>query len=376
MPQLPAVPAFFDSMHIPDFTDSQLLSTPLGTVIVLDASIVSKPADPAYANLVDNFYHGNPPYPDKIVLGYVPTYSANVPVSVDGFDDNTNVVTCTTYNTLVDLQAAIMTWINRWYQNYPQIDGIFFDMGPEQDVAIVTTNVQDFYHSIYASAAAMTTRSHRVLLNAAAYRGGVYADASDPQTYVESGWILDSTKQACDLAILWESEACVYFYHYPPPPPDGVPNQSNVPTWWPTSASPDALKQRVSHTVFNCPNENDMERVVALSKDRGAGYLYVFDGPRAHYDHLAAPPAYWSAELGYMQSQAINNPPAAPPENSYKFYVRDWTENSANSDTGATPSTNPNFFTTSDVWNQLDTTSPTFTNDQPPLDGQFVTETV
>jgi len=52
-------------------------------------------------------------------------------------------------------------------------------------------------------------------------------------------------------------------------------------------------------------------------------------------------------------------------EEADDFYVRDWTENASAHDTGLEPSTNPNFFTTSDVWNRHTNAPGPFVNDQP-----------
>ena len=49
------------------------------------------------------------------------------------------------------------------------------------------------------------------------------------------------------------------------------------------------------------------------------------------------------------------------------FYVRDWTDSTSSGDTGLEPSTHANFYSTSDVWNQVTSTSPNppNANDQP-----------
>jgi hypothetical protein len=47
------------------------------------------------------------------------------------------------------------------------------------------------------------------------------------------------------------------------------------------------------------------------------------------------------------------------------FYVRDWTTNATTADNGAEPSTNLNFYSTSDVWNRRGTSPGPFVNDQP-----------
>jgi hypothetical protein len=47
------------------------------------------------------------------------------------------------------------------------------------------------------------------------------------------------------------------------------------------------------------------------------------------------------------------------------FYVRDWTTDGTHADNGVEPSTNTNFYSTSDVWNRRGTTPGAFVNDQP-----------
>ncbi len=49
------------------------------------------------------------------------------------------------------------------------------------------------------------------------------------------------------------------------------------------------------------------------------------------------------------------------------FYVRDWTDSAASHDTGVEPSTNPVFYETSDVWNQLDGSAPMIDVDDRPM---------
>jgi hypothetical protein len=56
------------------------------------------------------------------------------------------------------------------------------------------------------------------------------------------------------------------------------------------------------------------------------------------------------------------------------FYVRDWTTSPTSADTGLEPSTNPDFYSTSDVWNQSSSTTPNPPNalDQPVSQNAFV----
>ena len=55
----------------------------------------------------------------------------------------------------------------------------------------------------------------------------------------------------------------------------------------------------------------------------------------------------------------------SPVSTANDFYVRDWTTDGTHADNGVEPSTNTNFYSTSDVWNRRGTTPGPFVNDQP-----------
>jgi hypothetical protein len=251
------------------------------------------------------------------------------------------------------------------------LDGIFFDEGPAPyrftgDSTIAYNHpiqqcVKDLYHAIYNHVKNKPARPGRPVIPALTLTGNtggaVLLNASQ---YIEPGgdWIMNLADRACDIAILFEGEACKYFFQYP------VSGQPAPPTWWLTSA-PD----RVAHTLYDCHDQSDLEAVVALSKQRNAGYVYVIDSPTANYFRL---PPYWQAEITAVTGTVAA---ATPSQASFQFYVRDWTDTAASHDQGQEPSDPAHpFWTTSDVWNLLQAPAPTPAfdmNDQPITSNTF-----
>jgi len=246
--------------------------------------------------------------------------------------------------------AAITPYIDFLYGAIPSLDGIFFDQGPAPycftggpaiNSAIIQC-IKDLYSSLYQYVRSKPVRPGRpavggstsaaVLLNAAGYQ-------EDPG----GSWIIAGSSQACDVAILWESESCKYVVTQPYSPG----NPTNVwptpsPMWWQT-LSPD----RISHTIFACANADDMQRVIGLSAGRGAGYAYAVDSDISRYDHL---PPYWTAEVAALAAPAAAV--GVPRANAaHQLYVRDWTESPTIYDTG-NPTLTRDFWTVSDVWNR------------------------
>jgi hypothetical protein len=70
---------------------------------------------------------------------------------------------------------------------------------------------------------------------------------------------------------------------------------------------------KIWHIVYGAPDVATMAQATALSKTRGAGYIYVTDDVLSNpYDTLP-PPDYWAAELATMAgAPGINKPPTRP----------------------------------------------------------------
>ena len=95
-----------------------------------------------------------------------------------------------------------------------------------------------------------------------------------------------SVLNACDLAVLVEKESTSYL--------GGWWNGASEP-WWTTQPDP----ARIVHVVHSCPDLQTMCQVVAASKARNAGNIYVFNGNSSSYSHL---PAYWTQEKEAVSS--------------------------------------------------------------------------
>jgi len=68
----------------------------------------------------------------------------------------------------------------------------------------------------------------------------------------------------------------------------------------------------------------------------------------------------------YRLSQNPSETPSANPNPPVDYYVRDWTDSPTSGDTGIVPSTHPEFYTTSDVWNRQSNAPGAFNaNNQP-----------
>ena len=385
MPQRFAIPAFFG--HPTDPTNpkkvyySQLLmSQPSGWIIVVsldlqDTSSRPDPTNPAtnapWRTLVQNFQTPGPGLQTNIVLGYVDTASGS------GVD----VTTCAPGSALPRSPnpnrtlSRITDYIDYWYQLVPDLDGIFFDQGPELDQLITPSGttptaippcIKGLYSQLYQHVIAKPARPGRPAV-AGNMGGAVLLNVSQYEEDPSGDWIMAGPDRACDVAILWETEACKYFVTqssafgtnvWPDPPP----------SWW---VNPSYTPDRIAHTIFACHNTSDMQQVVALSNHRGpggapvAGYVFVIDSNASTYDHL---PPYWNDELA-----AVAAPPSVAstlPVNrsvaTSQFYVRDWTDSSTMYDTGQEPSTNPVFWVSGDVWNRLSNAPGAFNaNDQP-----------
>jgi hypothetical protein len=98
---------------------------------------------------------------------------------------------------------------------------------------------------------------------------------------------------------LWEEELPVYNdpNRYGALALDATGNEINIgaPAWWTCPQYTD----RVSHIVYNCPNTQEMRNAINLSRQRGVGNIYVFDGTSNAYNKL---PAYRKEEVAHAKT--------------------------------------------------------------------------
>ncbi len=349
-------PAFFDSAHLADFSTLTGLA-PAVSIVVLDANIgsvnppdVNDPSMQAtWRGVVQGYQAAG-----MTVLGYIPTNSGvgaapNVPTR-DGSARGPDITRDDICGVPGD--PTHPGYINQWYTLTPTIDGIFFDEGPapyrftgDPNSTTIAQPVRSFYHAIYDCVLAKPVRPGSpnanpvVMLNASEY------------TDSDGWWIMENNAQsqfrACDIALLYEGTSAKYVTPCDPVNPDGRIQYCPGP-WWGNYPA-----ERIAHTVHSCPI-SDLCRVVALGKQRGAGYVYVFDGTSSGYNRL---PTYWREEVLVVTLRDNND-----------IYVRDWTNSPSSFDQGREPSSGV-FWRTSDVWNRLSSTPPAGgffnANDQP-----------
>ena len=354
MPQVFAVPAFYPTYNAIDF-DVLDASAPAGSIIVVSlfAQDTGRPLpnDPLYGPLtahIQNFQNPAGANGRRIVFGYVDTdfgrgATCAIPPNPPGRANRSLI--------------NIKDYIDYWYQVIPALDGIFFDDGPELDrytggppgSTTIAQCIKDLYSQLYQYVSGQLVRSGRPPIAGNA-GGSVLLNASQYLEDPGGEWIMSGPDRACDIAILWETEACKYLLDWPVP----------LPSWW---DNPLYKPARVAHTIFDCHDQQEMEQIVAFSKQRVAGYVFVGDQVTANYPAL---PGYWAAEVSAVTGPGV--PPAASLAANYKVYVRDWTTTVTNHDVGQEPSTNLDFISTSDVWNSWQPASsanPFNANDQP-----------
>lgn len=279
------VPAFFDRAHLPDFQEVPP-AAPTVALAVLDLNVWQEPLPPSLSDpaVLQNFRNLIQGYQAaKIrVLGYVPT---------DGGTGSNPSKPLHTSGTRKDLTVAqINGWADRWYTLFAPAtpDGIFLDEGPEpfrfngRDTPgpPVADALRAFYVDLFGHVHTYDGSSSEpqiVMLNAAFYTENV-------------DWVLGTgaglSSPAADIALLWEETAAKYLQTGPPP--NHYPD--SPPSWW---TDPAYVPDRIAHTVYACALDQLCD-VVMLSKQRGAGYVYVYEGNSAAYNHL---PPYWSEEV-------------------------------------------------------------------------------
>lgn len=162
------------------------------------------------------------------------------------------------------LAADVKREIDQYYAWYG-VDGIFFDEA-STDCAL-----QPYYLDLNTYVKA---------------KGGVARTALNPGTQTNECYMA-----AADIVVTFEGSYTTYVNSYPANPS------------WVSSYTPN----RFWHLVYAAPTEPAMRTAVTLSKQRGAGWIYVASDTLPNpWDTLPADP-YWTDELA-AASAALNNP--------------------------------------------------------------------
>jgi len=182
----------------------------------------------------------------------------------------------------VDWMSKIEHDVAKWYQFYgPSLSGIFFDQTPNQCTMADGTNLADLYRYLSNEVERAHPGSTTVL------NPGVAV----PQCYQDVG----------DVLVTFEGSYASYM---------GDPSSPNPYT--PLSWTPvDPMK--IWHIVYGVPDTTTMNSVLALSKQRRAGNVYVTDDVLDNpYDTLPSPD-YWAAEQAGVASTVTGSlPPSTP----------------------------------------------------------------
>jgi hypothetical protein len=172
--------------------------------------------------------------------------------------------------------ANINNDINQWFASYPtQLDGVFFDDGPELDLG-TDQAFQAFYIPLIQAFKGAHVGHNTVLLNAAGF---------------PNEWVM----QAADYVILWEQTETFYLTNFNAIGPGG--SVLNPPAWW---ANP-LYMDRIVHIIYSSPS-SDLPNMINRSRSLNAGLVYIFDGTSTNYGQL---PAYWQQEVMMVSGTPI-----------------------------------------------------------------------
>jgi chitodextrinase len=273
-----AVPAYIDPTANPGAW-AQLDGSQPGTVGIVVANVDSGPDSapvPAWASAIHLAHAAG-----SKVLGYVDTGYLGSPIT----GQPNGLLTRSGLTGLGAWLPQAEADVNAWYQFYgSDLGGIFFDEGANQ---CGPTPSSTLYSDDYAALSSYVKQAHPGALTA------LNAGTAVPQCFQNSA----------DVLVTFEGSYGDY---------TGSP-VSPTEAYQPLSWSP-VDPNKIWHIVYGATTQNQMENVMALSKSRNAGYVYVTnDVPANPYDTL--PPApYWSDEQD--ESYPFGNPgsslPSAP----------------------------------------------------------------
>jgi Spherulation-specific family 4 len=211
------------------------------------ANVNSNPGgafDPDWAGAIQRLHQAG-----ARVIGYVDT----------GYYGTTGSVSRSGSGTVEAWTAQIHQDVDTWYQFYGTygLDGIFFDQAPSR------CGTGGAWVGLYVGIKNYVTQSHPGALVVA--NPGM---ATDP-----------CYAQAADIIVMFEGDYSSYLSWQPP-------------EWeWKVDSS------RIWHLVYNAAAVTHMEKAIALSRQRNAGYVYVTSTTMPNPWGSLAPDSYWNDEL-------------------------------------------------------------------------------
>ena len=169
--------------------------------------------------------------------------------------------------------AIVRKDIDGVFQNY-LVDGIFFDEVPTDCNAATPksgTNYR-YYQDLANYVRSRQAGGRIVILNPGTQPpNDCWMSLANILVSAESNGIKDYTQNYQDQA---------WFHRYSP--------------------------NRFWHIVYNVAEKSNFDKVVSMSRERGAGWVYITDG--SSNNPYAQPPAYWSLETSHIAGQAVQDP--------------------------------------------------------------------
>jgi hypothetical protein len=271
---------------IPAYIDVSLAAGP-GTfrrlaenVPTLDIAIVNgpfshapTPFDQRTANAIKALHDNG-----VTVLGYVDT--GYFGFSINGFAAHqTRGGSTATGAWTTQIEGDVADW-HSLYGSYG-IDGIFFDQ------AIRTCGTDDAYVDLYHDISDYVSDDHPddyIVINPGAPPEQCYEDVAD-------------------TIITYEGD----YSHYTSTDSDPDTLDYTAPSWTPSSPN------QFWHLIYNTSSQANMENAVSLSKNRGAGYVYVTDDDLPNpWDTMPSSASYWNDELVKAADVTDNTNPSPP----------------------------------------------------------------
>lgn len=154
--------------------------------------------------------------------------------------------------------------IDLFYNQFPNIDGIFFDEVPNGDCSTI-----NYYQTLY---------------NHVKGKGGIGLVVLNPGAQTQECFM-----NVCDIIVNFEQTFVFYQNNYSQP--EWVRKYSSNRFW---------------HLIHTTPNENDMKQAIHLSKQRNAGWVYITNDVMPNpWDNLPSG-QYWVNELIFARNEIQN----------------------------------------------------------------------
>jgi Spherulation-specific family 4 len=269
-----AVPSYTDPATDPGTWEQLTTSTP-GRVGIAVANVGNGPTDhgvSAWASVIRQAHAKG-----IKVIGYVDTGYLGGPIAghPEGLPTRSGVTGLRAW------KAQIQSDVDMWYQLYgSDLAGIFFDQVPDHCGPAPSPAL---YADVYSALSDEVKLAHPGAMT-----------VLNPGTAVPSCF-----EHAADILVTFEGSYAAY---------TSASTQSDS-RYRPLSWSP-VDPQEICHIVYGASSQEEMQQVMALSKSRRAGYVYVTDDESSNPYRTLPTESYWANEQ--IQSFPYGNPEVRP----------------------------------------------------------------